>query len=53
MLEYDLGAISPNKHHGEIVEPSKLALKPYAVHEKHSHIKPVVAKVPQECVLER
>jgi hypothetical protein len=51
MLEDDLGATSPNKHHREVVEPPDLALQPYAVDEKHSHIKFVVAKVPQEGVL--
>jgi hypothetical protein len=53
MLEDDLDAISPGKHHSEIVEPPDLTLQPYAVDEKHSHIKFVVAEMFEECVLDR
>ena len=51
MLEDDLGATSPNKHHREVVELPDLALQPYAVDEKHRHIKFVVAQMLQEGVL--
>jgi len=53
MLEHDLGTITPNKHHGEIVEPPDLALQSYAIDEKHSHIKFVVPKMLEECILHR
>jgi hypothetical protein len=53
MLEDDLCAIPPNKHYREVVEFFDLALQPYAVDEKHSHIKFVVAEMIQEGVLDR
>jgi hypothetical protein len=52
MLEDDLDATSPYKHYREGVELPDLALQPYAVDEKHRHIKFVVAKMPQEGVLD-
>src|SRR5215213_1396727 len=52
MLEDDLCATSPYKHHREVVELPDLALQPYAVDQKHSHIKFVVAEMVEEHVLD-
>jgi hypothetical protein len=52
MLEDDLCATSPNKHHREIVELPDLALQPYAIDQKHRHIKFVVAEMLEEQVLD-
>ena len=53
MLKNNLGPGPPYKHDGEIVEPPDLALEPYAVDEKHSHITFVGAEKLEKCVLNR
>ena len=52
MLKNNLGTGPPYKHHSEIVEPPDLTLEPYAVDEKHSHIKFVAAEMFEEQVLD-
>ena len=52
MLVDDLGPSAPNKHHREVVELPDLALQPYAVDQKHRHIKFVVAEMFEEHVLD-
>ena len=44
MLKNNLGPGPSYEHDGEIVEPPDLALEPYAVDEKHRHIKFAVAE---------
>ncbi len=53
MLVDDLGPGPPYKHNSEIVVPPDLTLRPYAIDEKHSHIKSVVAEMLEEYILDR
>ena len=53
MLKNNLSPGPPYKHYSEIVEPPDLALEPYAVDEKHRHVKFVVAEKLEKCVLDR
>jgi len=52
MLEDDLGATSPNKHHREVVEAFDPAHEFDPIHEKHRHINVVVAEMRQEGILQ-
>jgi len=53
MLIDDLRPTPPHKEDREVVELSDLALKFDPVDKKHSHIKFVLAEMPEECVLDR
>ena len=53
MLKNNLDPGPSYKHDGKIVEPPDLALEPYAVDEKHRHIKFAVAEKLEKCILDR
>jgi len=53
MLKNNLGPGPSYKHDGKIVEPHDLTLEPYAVDEKHRHIKFAVAEKLEKCILDR